>query len=204
MKESDWMFRQEELIKNSDKIIDQINQMIKQERLDDGMELNIRIYEEALANDNHRLTAYCLYYFGLMEEKKRNPQKAMNFFKKSTHYCRKYGIFDCLVQVLNNRGNLYGFTGKFPNAMSKYMEALAIIDKNPGILGYRERILNNIGLLYLDIGDLDKASDYFHQCVEIAKLGDNELLLTTVYSNLCEIYILKEVYLKAKYYNNIN
>lgn len=198
------MLQQEELLNDNNRIINQISRMITEDRFDDALELNIRIYEEALANDQHRLTAYCLYYFGLIEEKANNPQKAMNFYKKSTHYCRKYGIFDCLVQVLNNRGNLYGFSGKYPNAMSKYMEALTIVEKNPQILGYRERILNNVGLLYLDIGELDKALDYFHKCVEIAKQGENQLLLATVYSNLCEIYIRKEVYLKAKYYNNIS
>ncbi len=188
-------------ISNEKKIIESIDQLIEESRLDEALELNIRVYEEALANDRTIVIAYCLYYFGLIEDKKAQPQKAMAFFKKATAISRRYGIYGCLVRTLNNRGNIYYFSGNLHKAISKYMEALSIAEENPEVEKYQLKLLNNLGLVYIDVEDYDHALDYMFKCMTKAKNSDDQRLLTAVYSNLSDIFILKENYLKASYYN---
>lgn len=195
---------QEMTINDEKKIIESIDGLIIDARLDEALELNIRIYEEALANDRTTIVAYCLYFFGLIEDTKAQPQKAMAFFKKATAISRRNGIYGCLVRTLNNRGNIYYFTGKLHKAIAKYMEALNIAEENKELEEYQVKLLNNLGLVYIDVEDYDHALDYMFRCMKMAKTRDDDILLTTVYANLSDIFILKENYLKASYYNQLS
>jgi len=62
--------------------VNKIENLISNSSLEDALELNIRTYEEALANDQVELIAYCLHFFGVIEDKKAEPQKAMSFIRK--------------------------------------------------------------------------------------------------------------------------
>jgi len=184
--------------------ISKIDDLVNDSSLEDALELNIRTYEEALANDHIELIANCLYYFGAIENIKAEPQKAMAFFKKATILARKHNLDVCLAKVLNLRGNLYVVSGQLHVAIEKYLEALSLIETNPLAKNLKERILNNLGILYLEVDDYNQAIKYLFECVHSAKNDDNKLLLTTAYSNLTEVYIKQKAYLKAKYYNRLS
>lgn len=184
--------------------VNKIDDLITNSSLEDALELNIRTYEEALANDQVCLIAYCLYYFGVLEDKKAEPQKAMAFYKKATVLARKNSIYGCLIRTLRARGNLYVVSGKLHVAIAKYLEAISIIDNNPKYEEEKERVLNNLGILYLEVDDTDQALKYLKECAQIAENKNNKLLLSTAYTNITEVYIKKESYLKAKYYNRLS
>lgn len=185
-------------------VIDAIDQLISDGKLDEALELNIRVYEEALANDKTTIVANCLYFFGLLEDMKAQPQKAMAFFKKATSISRRNGIHRCLVRTLNNRGNIYFFTGKLHKAIQKYLEALSIVRERTDLNEYEVKLLNNLGLVYIEVEDYDHALEYLYDCMNKAKEAEDDFLLTTVYSNLADIYIRKDNYLKAGYYNQLS
>lgn len=185
-----------------DDSIRQIQDLIDAERLDEAMEINIRYYEQALAEDTYELIAYSLYYFGLIEEKKANAAKAMTFYKKGTAIARRHMLTQSLVKILIRRGNIYMSMGRIHSAIDKYTEALGILDDYP-VDNQKEVVLNNLALIYLDVSDYDQAMKYLYEAMSIAKENNNLLLLGTVYANLCESYIYKKSYLKAKYYNQL-
>lgn len=184
--------------------INKIDELINNACFEDALELNIRTYEEALANDQIEVIAYCLYYFGMIEDKKVEPGKAMAFYKKATILARKNNLNECLVKSLNARGNLYVVSGEHHMAIKKYLEAISIVDSDEKCLDYKVKILNNLGLLYLNVKDCEQALKYFMECAQIAKETNDKLLHSTAYTNLTEVYIKKKTYLKAKYYNRLS
>ncbi len=186
-----------------DDVIRQIQELIDAQRLEEAMEITIRHYEQALAEDMYELIAYSLYYFGILEEKKTNVVKAMTFYKKGTAIARRHMLAQCLVKILNRRGNVYMSMGRVYSAIDKYTEALGILEDYPDVYHQKETILNNLALIYLDVGDYKQATERLYEAMVIAKENDNQLLLGTIYANLCEVYIYKKSYLKAKYYNQL-
>lgn len=201
----------DEFISLSDKehIIEQIDGLINAGKYNDAIEINIRTYEEALANDEYRMIAYSLFFFGLIEEKQGDPQKSMVFYKKATAIARKYRVYDGLVRTLNNSGNLYVLSGKINDAIDKYLEALSIHESHKhyedgSVISGKEKILNNLGVLFIELKEYEKSKKYLFECTVASKEKKDELLLTTAYSNLTEIYILENNFLKAKYYNQLS
>ncbi len=164
----------------------------------------MRTYEEALANDQIGLIVECLYYFGLIEELKVEPQKAMSFYKQASDICRHNNLKECLVKTLNKRGNIYSESGKIHAAINMYMEILQITKENEELVEYQVKLLNNIGLMYIEVNDYESALKYIYNCIELAKEQDYKLTLTTAYSNLSEIYCRKNNFLKGKNYNRLS
>lgn len=183
-------------------IADNIDQLIDDSKFEEALELNIRIYEEALANDEVQIIARCLYNFGYIEEQNAKPQKAMAFYKKATSIARRNNLHECLVKSLNKRANIYVYSGKLKKAIEKYIEALSISSQDDSLSEHGMKILNNLGIVYLEVEDYDNAIKYMFECLDVAKKFDEKLMITTVYSNLAEIYIRKGNYKKANYYNN--
>jgi diguanylate cyclase (GGDEF)-like protein len=181
-----------------------IDEFIQSNKLEEALEVTIIVYEESLANNRYDMICYCLYYFGLIEEKKMDFQKALVYYKKSTVLSRKYTIQDCLVRVLKKRGIIYWLNGQFGLAISKYLEALNVVNQDASLEKLKPGLINNVGLLHLELEQYDRAIQYFFDTIELAKKMKLDLELTVAYSNLANIYIKSKSILKAKYYNRLS
>jgi len=184
--------------------IDRIESIVNSGCFDDALELNIRTYEEALADNNVELMAGCLYIFGVIEDNKAKPKRAMAFYKKATHIARTYKLNDVLVKTLNRRGNSYSLTGDLYSAIAKYREALSVVSETANPVVLRGKILNNLGILYIEAEDFESAEHNFYECVELAKEHGNQIFLSTAYVNLAEIYIKKKMYEEAMHYTRLS
>lgn len=198
------MLKQQLHLLEADKQRTMIETFISEKKYEEALESNIIVYEESLANNRYEMICYCLYFFGLIEEKKSEFQKAMVYYKKATVLSRKYAIKDCLVRSLKKRGVIYWLNGRFNTAIAKYVEAIDVINADVSLYDQKASLLNNVGLLYIEINEYDVAIQYFFDTVEQAKKSNLELLLSTAYSNLASVYIKKEALLKAKYYNKLS
>lgn len=181
-----------------------IDEFIQNNKIEEALEANIIVYEEALANNSYDMICFCLYFFGMIEEKKLDYQKAMVYYKKSTVLSRKYLIQDCLVRVLKKRGIIYWLNGKFNLAITKYLEAIEVVNVEPTLEHLKVGLLNNVGLLYIELEEFERAIQCFFDTIELAKKVKYELETATAYSNLASIYIKKSSLLKAKYYNRLS
>jgi len=198
------------VIKNQVQLLESENQRkliddyIEQKKYEEALETTIIVYEESLANNRYDMICFCLYYFGLIEERKSDFQKAMVYYKKSTVLSRKYVVQDCLVRALKKRGIIYWLNGKFNEAISKYMEAIDVVNLDSTLSDLKVGLLNNVGLLYIELEDFERAIQFFFDTIELAKTGNHSIELSTAYSNLASVYIKKDALLKAKYYNRLS
>lgn len=182
--------------------IDTIRLMIEAQSVEEALDLNIRKYEQALATDAIDQIAYCIYCFGVIEETKGHIPKAMTYYTRATRISREYSIEECLVAALNNRGNIYSVHGELHLAISKYIEALTILQTSKGGLCERVKILNNIGVLYIEMGDYKKASEYMMEALDLVKTVENDELIGKITGNLTEIFLRIKDVEQAKKYNH--
>ncbi len=181
-----------------------MRKMIEGQKTEQALELNIRTYEEALAVNDVQQIVYCIYCFGVLEETSGNIAKAMTYYTRSTRLSREHDIEDCLVASLNNRGNIYSVHGELHLAISKYIEALNIVQNSKDRVQERVKLLNNIGILYIEMGNLQKASEYTVEALRYVKKTDDEALMCKIYGNVTEIFLRMGQLNKAKYYNQSN
>ena len=100
-----------------------------------------------------------------------------------------------------NEYNLVGlahfYLGDYETSLENYFEAEKIVDSNNGILErYKPRILNNIGLVYMETNDWEKARTFVEKSYQISK--EKELIRGQAFTlgNLGIIY--KKLELKKR------
>lgn len=97
-------------------------------------------------------------------------------------------------------GALYYRTGAFERALEKHLEGLEYASQN--INTYADSVwltiyYNNIGLLYMEIGDIYKTQDYCENALYLARQLKNYNFQVTAHLNLAEFFKEKGQYLKA-------
>lgn len=97
------------------------------------------------------------------------------------------------ITVYNSLGNVYKIMGKFPES-EKYLLCAASIDTTtwgiPNLLALSD--------LYLEAGDLNKASDFQNQMM--GKIGDDRQYIDMIMYNQYKIYKAQESYKDALLY----
>lgn len=101
------------------------------------------------------------------------------------------GMPSHLAVVLQMYGGLYYRTGEYEKGLAKMQAGLETLRKNMTTrddtvqLG---NVYNNIGLLYLEIGDVFKSEDYYTNALAVAMQLGNYFGAATIYYNLAESF----------------
>lgn len=96
-----------------------------------------------------------------------------------------------LQRITELYGSLYYKTGAYEEALERTMSALEITSNN---LKSRSdtlmlaRMYNNIGLYYIELGDLYQAEDYCKNALQLFKQLDQQIQVATTYLNLGEFF----------------
>lgn len=128
----------------------------------------------------------------LQEHSQHDPQRVDLLLELSRKYsngsleeCQQYALeAKALAEEISYQNGLalahkaiglcYNRQGKFPEALSSWQQSLDIFTT----IGDREgqaNLLNNIGTIYHNVGDLVKALDYYFQSLKIAEPTGNKL-----------------------------
>jgi len=129
-------------------------------------------YEEALkkAFDAHEYYTYlnnqkgvakALNEIGTLYDILNDKQNALSNLLKSLEIRLKLNDADDLWESYLNLGVFYYYSNDFDKALENYKNALEIKSN--------ERVLVNIGEIYMEQGNLDTALDYFNQTIAIVK-----------------------------------
>lgn len=124
---------------------------------------------------------------------------ALIYFDRAMDIAVKTSNTMLKAQVYSAKANLYNVTGEYPKALSFYLKALPIFEKE----GRKDRvrvILGNIGTLNNAMQNFDEAEKYFHQSLKLSEELSDKAGIAQAYDGLNRIYIQRKEYEKALEY----
>ncbi len=103
-------------------------------------------------------------YFDIVGEK----DSALHYFNQSLAISQKHGFRNIRVMSLNGMGLFKWKSGRFDEALSDFFEALEMNETYfPDQKESRANYLSNIGLIYQELRQFDKAIDYHNKSLSI-------------------------------------
>ncbi len=138
----------------------------------------LKLFTE-LSNNNPKNPVY-YFYIGLINEKLKNYDKAIEFYKKSLEIKKDFSF------SLQKLGTLYAKKGDFKKAINFYKKA---IDAGSGDID----IYYNYGVCQINLGDSIKAKDYMEKVIKLDPgYADAYYQLGLIYLNLGDMGKAKE------------
>lgn len=110
---------------------------------------------------------------GILEMETGNYQEAINIFEQSLDTAKKYRKETALA-ILNNLANALIAVGMYERAIIILKEVISDSEKMYNSL-YSAIALYNLGSVFLEIGDLNKAGTYFSKAHSISRKINNPL-----------------------------
>lgn len=159
-----------------------------------------RAYKKSLALKNDSLIARSLYNLGYYHYLKKNTVESKRHLIKALGYSKKSKFHKISALSYNQLGTIAFDENQFEVALSRYLKALEIADKNK-IAESKSRVLINLGNLYLRQKDTLKSLSYYNENISNAEkhLLYNELIKG--YMNCAVLFSEKDVQKSIKYYN---
>ena len=103
---------------------------------------------------------------------KTQYEDSLHCFQEALECMESLGLADSTpyLTALMNRAGTLRLAGRAEEAVSDFLRVLALLKGDTGDIPYiRASTLNNLGLAYQDLGDLDKAEAYAMQALEIIR-----------------------------------
>ncbi|MEG4440975.1 CHAT domain-containing protein [Microcoleus sp. AT9_B5] len=176
---------------------------------------------------NWEKEAYTLHQMGFITNRLGDRQQALNYYKQALSWNQTLADRPKQAVILNNIGAVYYALGEKQQAIDYYKQVLSLIremgdrpeasinlsnisnlpansDTSLGDRTAEATTLNNIGLAYSDLGEKQKAKEYFNQALPLFRaMGDRAKEATTltniglVYSDLGEKQTALDYYKQA-------
>ncbi|MEG4499067.1 CHAT domain-containing protein [Microcoleus sp. F10-C6] len=176
---------------------------------------------------NGEKEAYTLHQMGFITNRLGDRQQALNYYKQALSWNQTVADRPKQAVILNNIGAVYYALGEKQQAIDYYNQVLSLIremgdrpeasinlsnisnipansDTSLGDRTAEATTLNNIGLAYNDLGEKQKAKEYFNQALPLFRaVGDRAKEATTltniglVYSDLGEKQTALDYYKQA-------
>ncbi|MEG4045315.1 CHAT domain-containing protein [Microcoleus sp. Pol17_C1] len=176
---------------------------------------------------NREKEAYTLHQMGFITNRLGDRQQALDYYKQALSWNRTLADRPKQAVILNNIGAVYYALGEKQQAIDYYNQVLSLIremgdrpeasinlsnisnlpansDTSLGDRTGEATTLNNIGLAYNDLGEKQKALEYFNQALPLFRaMGDRAKEATTltniglVYSDLGEKQTALDYYKQA-------
>ncbi|MEG4518135.1 CHAT domain-containing protein [Microcoleus sp. AT9b-C5] len=176
---------------------------------------------------NREREAYTLHQMGFITNRLGDRQQALNYYKQALSWNQTVADRPKQAVILNNIGAVYYALGEKQQAIDYYNQVLSLIremgdrpeasinlsnisnlpansDTSLGDRTAEATTLNNIGLAYNDLGEKQKAKEYFNQALPLFRaVGDRAKEATTltniglVYSDLGEKQTALDYYKQA-------
>ncbi len=139
-------------------------------------------------------------------DSEQNLAKAIQFFDEGITICRKNLLVSQskanirrLILRLVEKGDTFRKLYKFQEAIGLYQEALDLLAQKPD-LSLKATVLNNLGIVYEDMGALEAAREQYKNAFELKKeiyKADRHFSYATSYYNIGLIDLLHRDFPKA-------
>jgi tetratricopeptide (TPR) repeat protein len=121
-----------------------------------------------------------IFSLGLVYAQQGKFREAFELYEQSLALCKQHGR-NSEVSILNEMGNAAIELADYPRALKYLYDALAILDANDDILR-RSIVFTNIGHVYFEVQDYDKADSFFARSSILSKeAGDTYNVCSAIY-----------------------
>ena len=126
------------------------------------------------------------------------PESAYHFAELEYRFAEERGLSRYMAQALNVQAVSFHIRGDLVQALEHYERSLVLFEVSGGVAGAAS-VLNNIGNIHYDRGDLPRALDTYLKCLDLsAKAGDTDIASTL--QNIGLIHLDLKEYDKALEY----
>jgi signal transduction histidine kinase len=159
-----------------------------------------KAHKKSIAIQNDSLLARTNYNIGYyLHDKKYNKEDSKEYFYKAISYSKKTKFYKIWSYSYNQLGLIATEENKFDKALSYYLYALDIADKNK-IYNIKSSILINTGNLYLLQKDTIKAMECYYQNIKNAEKNNFEKELSQGYTTIALLNAKTNSSVALKYY----
>jgi tetratricopeptide (TPR) repeat protein len=142
--------------------------------------------------------AYCLNNLGLVSYYKGDYPAALDHYKKASQIYQEIDKPDEFTELVNRTGMTYWSMGIHDKALQHLHQYIA--ELKPGnpkkhAIGY-----NNLGAIYKEIGNSDKALEFYRMAVEFYLAANDSLDLPSPLTNIGTIFSARNITDSAFYY----
>ncbi len=120
--------------------------------------------------------------------------KSLEYYTQAIDFARKNEDQQLLGNSFNSRAMIYQKIGDFPKAVKNILEALQIKEAMNHKLS---PIYTNLGVIYQEWGDLEKAEKYYEIALKNARMEKDKLSIAKIKNNLGNVFLEKKEYEKA-------
>jgi signal transduction histidine kinase/AmiR/NasT family two-component response regulator len=157
----------------------------------------LKIYEE---NEDQLGICLSMINTGVTYRNLNSPDIALDYYKKALDIATSIENKPAQIYALISTGNIYWYAKEVDRALTYYNQALDITNE----VGYEAEnpagLFNNIGNVYRDKGNFEKANEYYQNSLSYSKeIGDTYLIAVTL-KNIGINYRLSGEYEKALKY----
>jgi tetratricopeptide (TPR) repeat protein len=131
-----------------------------------------------------------LYLGGLLKSFEGEYAEASRFQTRALLIAREQNLFLPLLHTHFGYGITLTSKGDYDEALATFEEGLKLSEK-VGDEAMRYRLLNSLGWLYIELGDLDRAIDLNKQAAERARMRDNPDTIANAEINLADAFLAK-------------
>jgi transcriptional regulator with GAF, ATPase, and Fis domain/tetratricopeptide (TPR) repeat protein len=177
----------------------------QESKIEDSLELAKKMLRTAEITEDKNMQAWASLRIGLCLEQKGDLDQAIGHYEKSIDLLLEIGGSQRMLSSnYNNLGNVYWDKGNLEKALEYHQKSLTIKEKlrddigktpdsnelNPLDISKSISISqNNLGLLYEDMGDLEKAIEFFYRSLVEKEKSNDQLGIPACYNNIGEIYL---------------
>lgn len=201
------LFKAKKYINGNDNLAFKINRkyielLISQEKYEEATTKISNLEIEAQKLDNSYRLGYCLrlkaqiqLYLGNLSKSTEYYFQALTKFKETKN--------DALISLAYSDIAVISYYNENYKQAAEYWEKSIELDAISGKQNRTANTLSNLGLAYIEYGNLTKAETTLQKSLSLAKENNEKSVEASAYTNLTKLEYTKKNYKKAIEYNNL-
>ncbi len=131
---------------------------------------------------------------------KNQNDSAVYHFKRAIDIYQSIGMYEKSAGSYNGIGNAYLYQGIFEKSLENYLKSIRLLENNESNKQKIGLITINIGIVYFNLNNFNKAIEYYQKGLDIANELRDSLTIARCYNNLGNIYKTQTNFAKAEGY----
>ncbi len=164
--------------------------------------LAVLAYEEVLAyhqqHGNLKGQATTINNIALLHYNGGEYRLALENHQQASRIFEQLDLRKNLINSLSNEGVVFLALSDYPRALELFLKALAKTEDEDA--WEKGNLLNNLGLVYKNLNELEKAKSYYHQGLDHYRKTGNQQSEALALGNLSTVTQLQKDFTKAQFY----